>query len=203
MRERAADVAGQFCADAHGIVSDRGAVLKTIGDAVMVRFPIAADAIAGGLRIASELGGEHSAPIIRVGMHHGTAVEHDGDWFGLAVNVAARVAALAAGGEVLLTDATRRAAGALDGITSPRHAPPAQRERSDRGAAGRYDGDVREGARRRSGLPHGGRPRASRRVAGARGPRVPLLLARAREPLRLRTRAVHSRHIDRGPRPFT
>ena len=49
-------------------------------------------------RIASELGGEHNAPTIRVGMHHGTAVERDGDWFGLAVNVAARVAALAAGG---------------------------------------------------------------------------------------------------------
>jgi adenylate cyclase len=118
---RAADVAAHFCADARRIVGDRGAVLKTIGDAVMVRFPIAADAISAGLRITSELGGEHHAPTIRVGMHHGTAVERDGDWFGLAVNVAARVAALAAGGEVLLTDATRRAAGELDGITLRHH----------------------------------------------------------------------------------
>lgn len=43
-------------------------------------------------------------------MHTGAAVERGGDWFGATVNLAARVAARALGGEVLLTQASRAAA---------------------------------------------------------------------------------------------
>ena len=39
----------------------------------------------------------------RVGGNHGSAVERSGDYFGTTINVAARVSALAAGGEVLVT----------------------------------------------------------------------------------------------------
>jgi adenylate cyclase len=46
-----------------------------------------------------------------VGVHTGTAVRRDGDWFGSAVNLASRVADLARSGEVLLTDTTRQALG--------------------------------------------------------------------------------------------
>jgi adenylate cyclase len=49
-------------------------------------------------------------------MHTGPATERDGDWFGAAVNLAARISALAGGGDVVLSDATRDAAGQLQGI---------------------------------------------------------------------------------------
>jgi YHS domain-containing protein len=49
-------------------------------------------------------------------MHHGPAIGREGDWFGATVNLAARVAAVAAGGEVLLTGAVRECAGELDGV---------------------------------------------------------------------------------------
>ena len=49
------------------------------------------------------------------GHAHGPAVEREGDWFGATVNLAARVSAAAAGGEALLTAATRDAAGQLEG----------------------------------------------------------------------------------------
>jgi adenylate cyclase len=49
-------------------------------------------------------------------MNTGEALERDGDWFGTTVNIAARVSGIAAGGEVLLTEATRAIAGELDGI---------------------------------------------------------------------------------------
>lgn len=49
-------------------------------------------------------------------MHTGTAVERNGDWFGATVNRAARVSAAAGGGEVLLTEATKRAAGDVRGV---------------------------------------------------------------------------------------
>ena len=45
----------------------------------------------------------HGAPAVRVGLHHGSAVERDGDHFGAAVNIAARISAVATGGEVLLS----------------------------------------------------------------------------------------------------
>ncbi len=49
-------------------------------------------------------------------MHHGPAVERDCDFFGAAVNLAARVSAAATGGEVLLTAQTAALAPDLDGI---------------------------------------------------------------------------------------
>ena len=110
--EEAADVAGQFCRDVRQLLPGQDAeVVKTIGDAVMVRVGDPSSAIRLGLRIVSELGRRHGSLAIRVGMHTGDAVEREGDWFGASVNLAARVSAQAAGGEVLLTDATRIAAG--------------------------------------------------------------------------------------------
>src|SRR5204863_2523600 len=58
----------------------------------------------------------HGFPIIRVGLHTGPATERDGDWFGAAVNLAARISGVARGDEVILSDATRDSAGALEGI---------------------------------------------------------------------------------------
>jgi adenylate cyclase len=43
-------------------------------------------------------------------------VERDGDWFGATVNLAARVSAAAGGGEALLTEATKAAAGQAAGV---------------------------------------------------------------------------------------
>jgi adenylate cyclase len=49
-------------------------------------------------------------------MHTGPAVERAGDWFGAAVNLAARISAAASGGETLLTATTRNAAGDVAGV---------------------------------------------------------------------------------------
>ena len=59
-----------------------------------------------GIAIVHDVGRRHGFPSVRVGVHAGPAVERDGDWFGAAVNLAARVSAAAAGGEVLLTATT-------------------------------------------------------------------------------------------------
>ena len=108
----AADLAERFCASVEELLPDTGAqAVKTIGDAVMLRVEDAATAVSVALEIAAEVGSQPGLPSVRIGMHTGAAVERDGDWFGAAVNTAARVSALARGGEVLLTDATRRAAG--------------------------------------------------------------------------------------------
>ena len=52
-----------------------------------------------------------SAPLPRIGIHCGEVLYRDGDYYGRAVNLAARVGARAAGGEVLVTRAVVEAAG--------------------------------------------------------------------------------------------
>ena len=78
--------------------SVQGEHVKTIGDALMLRIPDPGNGIVLGLRIANDLMVDHGAPSVRVGLHHGQAVENEGDYFGAAVNLAARVSALATGG---------------------------------------------------------------------------------------------------------
>jgi len=90
--------------------------VKSIGDALLVRVTLAKKAVELGLRVAREVGAQHGFPAIRVGMHHGPAIERGGDYFGRTVNIAARVSALAGAGEVLVTDAVVDAAGEIDGV---------------------------------------------------------------------------------------
>ena len=90
--------------------------VKSIGDAILIRAPEPAPAIRLGTRIAHGLMTAHGAPSVRVGMHYGPAIERDGDYFGAAVNLAARVSSVATGGEVLLTSTTGALAGDLDDI---------------------------------------------------------------------------------------
>lgn len=115
--EQAADLAGEFFAAIRSVLPEYGAEeVKCIGDAVMLRCPDAGGAVGLGLRIVDEVGSRPGLPSVRVGMSTGHAVERDGDWFGATVNVAARVSAAAGGGEVLLTEATRLAAGPLSSV---------------------------------------------------------------------------------------
>lgn len=114
--EQAADLAGAFFADARALLSVHGGQeVKTVGDAVMIRCPSPIAAIGLALQLVRDVGARHGFPSIRAGLHTGAAVERDGDWFGQAVNLAARVSGAAAGGEVLVSEATAAAAGAPGG----------------------------------------------------------------------------------------
>ena len=104
----AAELAITFCRDLSEITRGRGGeVVKTIGDAVMVRHVDPSQAVELALLATHDVMAGHGFPAVRVGMHYGPAVGRDGDWFGGTVNLAARVAAMAAGGEVLVTGAVR------------------------------------------------------------------------------------------------
>lgn len=107
----AADLAAEFYGRVRELLESRdGQEIKRLGDAVMLRMDDAAEAVAMAAQVVEEAANRHGTLGIRVGMHTGPAVERDGDWFGSTVNLAARVAARALGGEVLLTEATRQAA---------------------------------------------------------------------------------------------
>ncbi|KAA1418984.1 adenylate/guanylate cyclase domain-containing protein [Nocardioides humilatus] len=95
------------------ITQYRGQVVKTAGDGFMVAFRDAeaacraAVAIQSDLRRPSELLRRHGKVRVRIGIHTGQVVAKDGDYFGENVALAARVADLASGGEVLCSDAVR------------------------------------------------------------------------------------------------
>jgi adenylate cyclase len=115
--EQAAMVVERFCDAVTRELPAFGAThVKTIGDALMLRIPDPGQAVLLGLRIALDLLRGHRAPAVRVGLHHGPAVERDGDYFGATVNLAARVSAAATGGEVLLTGQTAARARNVEGV---------------------------------------------------------------------------------------
>lgn len=115
--EPAADLAAEFCSRLEALAPEFGAeAIKRIGDAVMLRCPSADDAIRLGVHIANDVGETHRLPAVRVGMHTGEAVRRGADWYGSTVNIAARVSSEASGSEVLLTSATKEAAGETPGV---------------------------------------------------------------------------------------
>ena len=96
------------------VAEAEGAVVKTIGDAVMVTFPEPEQALAAALRMKAamrrlndERGVERLA--LKVGIHAGpclaVSLNDRQDYFGQTVNIAARVQGLATAGTILVTDA--------------------------------------------------------------------------------------------------
>jgi adenylate cyclase len=110
--DRAADVALRLYARVRELLPlHRGEEIKTIGDAMMVRCEDPREGVELGLRISEDIAGIEELPPLRIGVHTGSAVYRDGDWYGSAVNVAARLCSAAGGGELLVSEAAREAAG--------------------------------------------------------------------------------------------
>lgn len=107
--DQAADLAVEFCRSVNRLLPPGAEDLKMLGDACLLRVDEASDAVALGLSLTGEVATRHGVPDVRVGMHTGTAVRRGAEWFGAAINIAARVAAMAGPGEVLLTATTRDA----------------------------------------------------------------------------------------------
>lgn len=114
--DRAADIAVEFCLGVNQLLPRGGQDLKMMGDACLLRLDGGRDAVTLGLSLTHELAARHGFLDVRVGMNTGTAVRRGQEWFGKAINVAARVAAVAGPGEVLLTDATLVAARGLPDV---------------------------------------------------------------------------------------
>ncbi len=91
----------------------RGQVVKTAGDGFMVAFRDAEAACRAALGIQKDLARTLEQRLrqvrVRIGVHTGTVVSRDGDYFGRNVAIAARIGDLASGGEVLATGAVLEA----------------------------------------------------------------------------------------------
>lgn len=103
-----------------------GAIVKTIGDAVMAVFSRPTDAVSAALDILGEIeryNSEHGDPsiILKIGAHCGPSIavtlNENLDYFGQTVNVAARVQSLADAGEICISEALYSAPGVSQILT--------------------------------------------------------------------------------------
>ena len=91
------------------IAAGGGVEVGTEGDSFFAAFPRPAGAIRAAVAAQRSLN-DHDWPaplLVRMGLHTGEAVLSGGDYLGIDVNRAARIAAAAHGGQVLLSGATR------------------------------------------------------------------------------------------------
>jgi adenylate cyclase len=106
--EEALTAVERFVQAVEDTLPDDARIIKTIGDEVMVvgSDPAALTGWAVGFQDRHV-----GRPLPRIGIHYGETLYRDGDYYGREVNQAARVAARAAGGEVLVTRPVVEAAG--------------------------------------------------------------------------------------------
>jgi len=109
----ALDVVENFVATVESTLPGEAAIVKTIGDEVMVVSPDAASLTEWAVGF---LGRFSQRPQPRVGIHCGEAVYRDGDYFGSQVNLAHRVVNRALAGEVLVTDRVAEAIAGRQGV---------------------------------------------------------------------------------------
>jgi adenylate cyclase len=106
----AADLAVRFSALARQAAAPPARIVKTIGDAVMICAPEAAAGLTATASLIQACLREPDFPLARGGIDHGTVEERDGDYFGPAVNLAARLTSHTAGPRLLLTEQVAAAA---------------------------------------------------------------------------------------------
>jgi predicted ATPase/class 3 adenylate cyclase len=90
-----------------GVASNGGHIVKTTGDGMHAVFDVPAAAVVAAIKVQRALAAERwdeTGPLrVRMGIHTGVADQRDGDYFGSAVNRAARLMSLAHGGQVLVS----------------------------------------------------------------------------------------------------
>jgi len=107
-------VQDHFAALKHVVRGHSGAMIKTMGDAVMAAFPTGRDGATAAIAMMSAMqglaGGRRGNAVgLKVGLHAGPALAITAgrslDYFGQTVNIAARVQGLADAGDICLTRA--------------------------------------------------------------------------------------------------
>jgi adenylate cyclase len=99
------------------IAGHRGRIANTAGDSVLAEFPSVAEALSCALAIQPAIAREHEnlpparRMLFRIGIHIGEVMIKGGDMFGDAVNIAARLQALAEPGGICVSATVREHVG--------------------------------------------------------------------------------------------
>jgi adenylate cyclase len=108
---RAAEVLDRFAQMVRKAVRRcHGRIVKQIGDGFMIVFPECYSAVSCGLEVEEGASTEPQFPAVRIGLHWGPVLYHEGDYVGSNVNIASRLAGEAQRHQFLVTDEVRRRA---------------------------------------------------------------------------------------------
>jgi class 3 adenylate cyclase/pimeloyl-ACP methyl ester carboxylesterase len=130
MMQRLGDAKGRVVLREHERITretlkqHRGAEVKTDGDSFMASFTSVSAAVECGVALQrafahySETGGEPI--VVRMGLNVGEPIEEEGDFFGSAVILGARIKDQAGGGEILVPEAVRHLLAGKDFLFSDR-----------------------------------------------------------------------------------
>ena len=117
------------------VASEAGAVVKTIGDAVMATFPTPDRAVAAALKMREAMRGMNEERgredlLLKIGIHEGPCIavmlNERQDYFGQTVNIASRVQGLATSREIFVTSAVIGNPGAAGVLKASGVSPVAQ-----------------------------------------------------------------------------
>lgn len=92
------------------------AIVDSIGDAVFCSGEDSLAIVRTALRLRDAIEHEPDFPRASMGVHRGPLVEREGRLFGSPINLTARLAAHATGGQILCTEPIARAAGTYSGF---------------------------------------------------------------------------------------
>lgn len=108
---------GRHARSVQRFVNDHhGHVVKSQGDGFMVAFAEPRNAVQCAIALQRALRRRPNGIRVRIGIHTGKSVRRGEDLFGRNVALAARVAAEADGGEILVSEAVRDAVQGVDGV---------------------------------------------------------------------------------------
>jgi class 3 adenylate cyclase len=98
------------------VEAHHGRIVKTTGDGLHATFVSPVDGVAAALvgqqALATATWPGAIGPLkVRMGLHTGISQERDGDYYGLDVNLAARIMGLGYGGQILLSEVTTKLVG--------------------------------------------------------------------------------------------
>jgi len=125
------------------IASEKGAVVKTIGDAVMATFVRPEHAVIAGLKMRAAMDALNAERgnadlVVKIGIHEGPCLavmlNERQDYFGQTVNIAARVQSLSTSQEIHITEPVIDAPG-VAGILEKQAIKPIQKHAALRGIA--------------------------------------------------------------------
>jgi class 3 adenylate cyclase len=106
------EITRHFAALRRTIEGAGGQFVKSLGDGTMSSFHEPAGALGAAQEIMQNVARSDGPAIaLRIGIHAGNLMQTEDDFFGTVVNKAARVAALAAPGEIRVSDTTRAMVG--------------------------------------------------------------------------------------------
>ena len=112
----AAKIVTRYLEIVEGVLHGGVRLVQRVGDEVLISGEKVSGVIRTALKLANTIEREPLFPAVHAGIHAGVVLEQEGHFFGSTLNITARVASHARGGQILCTKPVIELAGNLENI---------------------------------------------------------------------------------------